>query len=141
LNQFNMKLTGKEIIEKLKDTHLTVEQFAFEENSYLPQDQIKIEQFSKGKQWNDPELLTMRNNAANRASQYFHELVGKWEEIEQIGGEGEGDTWFSIKYFNDHDVYLKVSGYYQSHYGTDFDDWDNAVKEVKPKEKTITVYE
>jgi len=33
-----------------------------------------------------------------------------------------------------------VTGWYASHNGTDFDGWSD-VKEVKPKEKTITIYE
>jgi len=67
--------------------------------------------------------------------------LGPIEEVHQRGGEGMGDHWESVKYFKDHDVYLKVVGFYQSHYGTDFyDDW-NCVREVKPKEKTITIYE
>ena len=67
--------------------------------------------------------------------------IGEWEEIDQYGGEGQGDTWYSIKYFKDHDVYLKCDGYYQSYNGTEFyDGWDN-VYEVKPEQKTITVFE
>lgn len=68
-----------------------------------------------------------------------HEL-GVMEEVERYGGEGMGDTWYSIKYFKDHDVYIKVSGWYQSYNGTDFGDWNEACKEVRPVEKTITVY-
>lgn len=67
--------------------------------------------------------------------------LGPIEEIDQYGGEGQGDKWWSVKYFPDHDIYLKVTGFYQSHYGTDFYDGWRGVKEVKPKEKTITVYE
>lgn len=67
--------------------------------------------------------------------------IGEWEEVDQYGGEGQGDTWYSIKYFKDHDVYLKCDGYYQSYNGTEFyDGWDN-VYEVKPEQKTITVFE
>ena len=95
-------MTGKEIIEKLKEANITVENFAYQD-------------------WELPEL-------------------GNCDEVEQHGGEGEGDSWYSIKYFKDHDVYLKANGWYQSHYGTDFMGWDEAVKEVKPSQKTITVY-
>jgi hypothetical protein len=34
--------------------------------------------------------------------------------------------------------YFRKEGYYQSHYGTE---WDGSVHEVWPKEKTVTVYE
>lgn len=65
--------------------------------------------------------------------------LGECEEIEQYGGEGEGSTWYSVKYFKDHDVYIRTDGYYTSYHGTDFD--DGYGYEVKPAQKTITVYE
>lgn len=67
------------------------------------------------------------------------ENVGDWEEIEQVGGEGEGDTWYSVKFFKDHDVYIRTDGFYSSYNGTDF--YDGYGDEVRPKLKTITVYE
>jgi hypothetical protein len=67
--------------------------------------------------------------------------VGRFEEIDQIGGESEGSHWHSVKYFKDHDVYLKVTGYYSSYNGTDFDDGWDSCEQVTPQEKTITVYE
>lgn len=66
---------------------------------------------------------------------------GKITEIEQIGGEEEGSNWFSIKYFEKTKQYFKISGYYQSYSGTDFEGYESCLKEVFPKEKTITVYE
>lgn len=67
--------------------------------------------------------------------------LGKVVEVEQEGGEGEGSNWYSVQHFVEHDIYIKVSGYYQSYNGTDFDDWDSACRQVRPKEKTITIYE
>lgn len=67
--------------------------------------------------------------------------VGEWEKVAQHGGEGQGDEWYSIKYFKDHNVYLKCDGYYQSYNGTEFYDGWNDVYEVKPEQKTITVFE
>lgn len=65
----------------------------------------------------------------------------RFEEVEQIGGEGQGDLWYSVKYFPHYDIYLKVKGFYESYSGVDFyDGWD-CIKEVKPKERTIIVYE
>lgn len=67
--------------------------------------------------------------------------LGTIKEIDQVGGEGEGERWHSVKHFVDHDVYIKVTGHYSSYNGTDFwDEWD-ACREVKPQEKTITVYQ
>lgn len=54
----------------------------------------------------------------------------------QFGGEGQGDDiWFVIGIG---DQFFRKSGYYASHYGTD---WDGAFEEVRPVEKTVTVYE
>ncbi len=97
------KLTGKEIIEKLK-ANMSLDNFAW--GSY---DSVELG-------------------------------LGESEEVEQKGGEGEGDVWFSIKYFKEHDVYIKIRGYYSSHIGTDFYSW-NEVTEVKPAQRTITIYE
>ncbi len=67
--------------------------------------------------------------------------LGEIKEVEQRGGEGQGDEWYIVYYFPDHDIYLKVDGYYQSYNGTEFyDGWDDCY-EVKPQEKTITVFE
>jgi hypothetical protein len=67
------------------------------------------------------------------------ENIGEWEEIEQYGGEGQGETWYSVKFFKDHDVYIRTDGFYSSYNGTDFE--EGFGEEVKPKLKTITVYE
>ena len=67
--------------------------------------------------------------------------TGIWEEIDQVGGEGEGDYWHSVKHFKDSDIYIKIIGFYSSYIGVDFGSWENDCIEVKPKEKIITVYD
>ena len=73
---------------------------------------------------------------------YDHEELGlgEIEEVEQEGGMDEGSNWTSVKHFKDHDVYICVSGFYSSGNGTDFDGWFDCT-EVRPTQKTITVYE
>ena len=67
--------------------------------------------------------------------------LGKIEEVDSYGGEDCGSEWYSVKYFSDHDVYIRVDGYYSSYEGVDFyDGWD-CCSNVRPKEKVITVYE
>ena len=66
--------------------------------------------------------------------------LGKMVEVDSYGGEGQGDTWYSVKHFVDHDVYIRVDGYYTSYDGTSFDGGWTCCSEVKPVEKTITVY-
>ena len=64
--------------------------------------------------------------------------LGKIEEVKQQGGMDEGSNWCTIKYFVDHDVYIKTTGWYQSHSGTYF---ENGIgSEVKPESKVITVF-
>lgn len=65
--------------------------------------------------------------------------LGKVEEVDRYGGEGNGDTWYSVKHFVDHDVYIKTEGYYSSYSGTDFEYGYGT--EVRPVEKTVTFYE
>ena len=67
------------------------------------------------------------------------ENIGEILEVEQYGGEGKGDEWYSIKHFTKHDVYICVSGRYSSEWGTSFGDgWGY---EVKPVQKMVTSYE
>lgn len=97
-------MTYQEIIEELKKSNRDLEDFAYENISFIPG-------------------LT-------------------WEEIEQIGGEGEGDHWHSVKYFPEHNIYIKITGYYQSYNGTEFyGGYDECCSQVTPQQRTITVYE
>ena len=67
--------------------------------------------------------------------------LGEIKQVDQYGGEGQGDEWYVIYQFADHNVYLKVEGYYQSYNGVEFyEGWDDCF-EVTPQEKTITVFE
>lgn len=63
---------------------------------------------------------------------------GQIEKVKSWGGEDQGSDIGRVYHFKDHDVYLRIDGYYASHYGSD---WDDDPYEVKPKEKTIVVYE
>lgn len=65
--------------------------------------------------------------------------LGDFEEVDQYGGEGQGDSWYSVKYFPKFDLYIRTDGFHSSHEGVDFD--EGYGYEVKPMEKTITVYE
>lgn len=67
--------------------------------------------------------------------------LGPINEVHSEGGEDEGSHWVSVKHFVDHDIYIAVTGYYQSHHGTDFDNGWGCCSEVRPKNKTVVVYE
>lgn len=60
--------------------------------------------------------------------------LGKIEMIEQFGGEGDGDDYWAVYHFVDHDVYISFDGWFASHHGSEFSD----MSEVRPKivEKT-----
>lgn len=59
----------------------------------------------------------------------------EWEYVENIGGEGEGE--YRAVVFRVGDQLFRKEGYYQSHYGSD---WDGNLEEVEAFEKTVTDY-
>lgn len=63
----------------------------------------------------------------------------KAEHVDNHGGEGEGDDYWSVYKFTkgDDTVFVKFQGWYASYHGSDFNEWFF----VEPKQKTITVYE
>lgn len=148
----------KEVIEKLKAADISVADFAYEE---LP---CNIEDYPEAveAQRIRKEFVENPNNRDEKGSwlpgkfdeyralpseyDIAREKLKKslgltWKEVAQYGGEGQGDTWYSVKYFPDLDLYIKVDGYYQSYCGTEFFGWEQSCSEVRPVEKTITVYE
>jgi hypothetical protein len=64
--------------------------------------------------------------------------LGEVVMIDKFGGEGQGDHAHKVFWFKDHNVYMKIDGFYSSGNGTD---WDDDPYEVKPQQKKITVYE
>ena len=67
--------------------------------------------------------------------------LGEIKQVDSHGGEDEGSDWYRVFHFVEHDVYIKVQGWYSSYNGTDFSDGWDCCSEVSPQEKTITVYE
>lgn len=97
---------------------------------------------------NYQEILDILKEKIKEVDQFAHEDydneelgLGEIEEIAQQGGEGEGSTWYSVKYFKDHNIYIRVDGYYQSYNGTEFYDGWNCCSECKPVERLVTFYE
>ena len=66
--------------------------------------------------------------------------LGKWKEVDSYGGEGQGETWWTVIHFKEIDTYIKINGFYTSYDGTQFDGWGE-LSVVQPRQKTITVYE
>ena len=61
------------------------------------------------------------------------------ENVDQHGGEGEGDQYWSVYKFtkDGQDVFVKFNGWYQSFNGSEFTDWFF----VEPKSRMVTFYE
>lgn len=73
--------------------------------------------------------------------QLVNEEIGEMVQVDSHGGEGQGEDWWRVFHFPKHDIYIKLSAWYSSGEGTSFDSWEDDCSEVKPHEKTITVYE
>ena len=151
-----MKKSFKEILEQIKTLCDSVAQFAYNDlniptdEQYVTNQQlyqnwsksrpdckesytIEYEEWLSKKPQPDPfEALRKR---------YLESINLYFEEVDSYGGEGQGDTWYVVYHFPNHDVYIRVDGYYQSYDGTEFYDGWGCCKEVKPVQKTITVYE
>ena len=87
------------------------------------------------------QIISIGYPERTKCYEYLTSLNLQYTEVFQKGGEGEGDEWYSVKYFPQHDVYIRVDGWYQSHNGTEFYEGWGCCSEVRPQEKVITVYE
>ncbi len=62
---------------------------------------------------------------------------GKVNVVASYGGEGQGDIYYVVYHFVDHDKYIKIDGFFSYNNGVEF---NNAPYEVTPQQKIITVY-
>lgn len=87
------------------------------------------------------DILTEKTELEKFGYGEFNSVEIGLGESEEVFGQrtgGDYDVMMKVVHFKDHDVYISLTGYYASHSGTE---WDGEYKEVRPKEKTITVYE
>lgn len=107
----------KEIVEKLKEIYPVVRDFAYEEQPYdfenypeaLEAQRVRKEfrtlHIVNGN-WDSKESLEIYSKLPDeyeiirRLSRQKNNL--NWVEVDQYGGEGQGDSWWSVKYFPDH---------------------------------------
>lgn len=149
------KLTFEEIIERLKEAYNSVDDFAFGESCLVNVDDYpeavkaleKRHKFREenyiDRKWTEGSydiFITMTDGYKIAKDLFLNNLNINHTEVDQYGGEGCGDTWYSVKYFPDSDIYIRVDGWYQSYNGTEFNGWDDC-KEVKPIEKVVTFYQ
>ena len=64
--------------------------------------------------------------------------MGDVKVVDQYGGEGMGDDYWMVVYFEKFDTYIRLDGWYASYDGGTLDG-DPYI--VEPRQKTITVYE
>lgn len=68
------------------------------------------------------------------------DLLGEFEVISVNDSDREGydtEQLYRVLYFKNHNIYIKVKGWWNSYSGDKFE----SMKEVRPITKTITVYE
>lgn len=72
-------------------------------------------------------------------NEYLYSIgLGPIIEVEQKGGEGEGNEWYSVKHFPAHDIYIETDASYDSYHGFDF--YDGYGYPVKPVEVKVIQY-
>lgn len=70
--------------------------------------------------------------------------LGSIEEVDSHGGSDAGSDYWKVYHFIDHDVYLKIHGWYSSYDSTQWDgdgSFASGAIQVYPQTKTIVVYE
>lgn len=125
-------MTGEEIINALAATRLDLRRL-FSSEYTNEEDELE--------EGEEPQQPIKWEGAPGGGRSIELLLVGPAVEVSQKGGYEEGTHWESVLYFSAHDIYIKFTGYYSSYEGIEFDDMFQAAKEVKPHDKTITVYE
>jgi hypothetical protein len=153
------KLNFEQIIEKLKTIFDDVKDFANNDIEYTntPKSEkvLKLEiaysEWLKNNpcpkqgtvecdEWRKKRIKVQDKYLEAWEDEWFNNIGLKWKHIYKQCEEG-GDHWESVKYFPQHDVYIKIVGYYSSYNGVSFEDEWGCCSEVRPKKKTITIYE
>lgn len=87
-----MQLTFDQILEKIKENKISISDFA-------------RGRFGGGYQ--------------NKCT--IDDEVGPCVEVDSYGGEGQGEEWYTVKRFVNHDVYIRIDAYYTSYEGVNFE--------------------
>lgn len=144
----------KEILEKMNELGINKRVFASdnEDGNYYDEDEsedevsgivtgIVKEQFLA---YHNQSNKRFRSAYLNENNEITVEGLGRIKVVEQKGGYSElqegasGMEWHIVRHFVDHDVYIRLDGYYTSYEGLDIS--RAKYKQVKPKERVIVEY-
>lgn len=147
-----------EIIEKLKTIFEEVGEFAHEDQQYdfenypeaLEAQRIRKEFNDLHRKdytyWDSEENMEIYGNLPDEykiINRLYRQSIGLlWEEVDYNSFLTDREDWYSVKYFPEHNVYIKVLGYECPHREeVIFEEGWDCCEEVKPVQKTITIYE
>jgi len=87
-------------------------------------------------QWMCNDVYDSLVNVEPSELKFEWEKLGDYKLVQPHGGEGQGDDYYAVYHFIDHDVYIKFKGYYSSYEGFEYQN----MCEVFPQEVTITKF-
>ncbi len=84
------------------------------------------------------ENRVSKHDFANEVNDSFP-IIGNAPIVAKKGGKpGEGDQFFIVRHLVDHDIYIRLDGFYDSYSGVDFT--NEVLIEVEPKTVQQTIY-
>lgn len=106
-----------------------IESDIFKQNSYYP------------RRWMTEDVYTSLDEIEKYGQEFKDEFakLGKIEMIEQFGGEGKGDDYFTVYHFVDHAVYISFNGWYASHIGPEYDGMSQVTPKIVEKIEWVKV--
>lgn len=152
------KLTAEQILKRLQEVYETVDNFNDNRvpKSFTYEGKEEVERVwdewcknnvrpknPSGPEWDEwietRKLFDSYAILLNKFQEHIN--LGNFYSIdEEGGGEGEGEYYHNVFYFEEHDIYLKVTESYYSHDGTYLCSWAQ-IKEVTPVERLVKFYE
>jgi hypothetical protein len=58
--------------------------------------------------------------AIREETKHLYNQLGRFDFIVHFGGEGAGDSYWTVVHFKDHDIYIQFDGWYASHHGSEY---------------------
>lgn len=112
-----------------------MEQLSYEQIKNILESELLEGSSLDPEQWMHQELSDLEDIEDCETRDEFAKL-GEFEVVDEYGGEGQGDDYYTVYYFKDHNVCIKFSGWYASSHGSEYED----MSEVFPQEVTKVQY-